>query len=117
MRPTGKAWLELFISGQLWKIYVLHPDDCDDLDGREGVTVHARCAIYLDERLPYTRLISVLFHELIHACVTNDNDESLSAIFGCPESDVTKANERIACFFGPKLADMFMRANLMRLPK
>lgn len=112
-------WFTLPFGPNIWRVYLGYPDECPQLDGHEGVTVHRECVIYIDRTLEPSRIVGVLGHELIHAALTNLNLEASAALYGCEESEeaTRKAEERVAVAIGANLIDALQRAGLLKLPK
>ena len=110
-------WLTIPIGGNIWRVFLADPDDCPILSGCEGITVHRKSAIYLDQELEDSRLISVLGHEIVHALFANSNEEMTTAIFGCQGSDIIAAEERVAVYVGSVFLDGLQRAGFLKLPR
>jgi hypothetical protein len=101
--------------GCVWSFFLCHA--CSAIEGCEGVTVNKRCEIHIDSSLEDSRIVAVLGHEFVHALLTHANNEMIVGLFGCADTDVTAAQERVAVYLGPQLMDGLQRAGILKLPK
>lgn len=116
--PKGCTyWFTLRTLWGPFRVYLVDTAIVPDMADKFALTLVDEGWIFLDERMPRSRLARALVHEAFHAVMsTPSEDRLLARILGCKLRRADKREEELVVHLSTKFADAFARSGLFKLP-
>lgn len=101
-----------------WNVYLCDPDDpC--LSDASAITYPDKNTIYVRNDGDSTRILVLLFHEILHVNFSAPGDPPLlKLIFGGKDVDKTRDREEaVVTFLAPRLFNMLVKNGMLIMPE
>lgn len=115
-RGPRREWLRLTIGGAEWVVYLASSADLGESNNGvpcDGLTLHERLTILVDEGQPLERQTVILVHELLHASLSSVGAGHMFALVSGLEK-MSDREESLVSYVAPILAGALRP--LLRVP-